>query len=304
MEVDRLTHAFGDRIALDSLGFRVPSGEVYGILGPNGSGKSTLFKILSTVLRPVSGTVKVDGVDALKSPTQARRRLGVVFQSSSLDPRMTVMENMTAQGYLYGLSGADLRSRVVEVLNELGIEARRDDMAGSLSGGLKRRCEIGKAILHRPAVLLLDEASTGLDPVARREMWRALNALRAQEETTILFTTHLMDEAEAAGRLLLMNEGRSIKEGSPAELKRQFGSDVVLLRAASPALADLLRERFRVTAKLDGAEMRVEIQSGHRFIADVMEAFPNEVLAASLHKPTLEDVFLAETGRHLEDAHE
>ncbi len=301
VEAAGLRHLYGERAALDGLTFAAAEGDVYGILGPNGCGKSTLFRILCTLERPQQGTASVAGLDVAKSGMKLRRQIGVVFQNGSLDKRLTVRENLVAQGQLQGMSGRALIARVDELLGEFGLEERSRDETRTLSGGLRRKVEIAKAIIHKPRVLLLDEASTGLDPSARREMWASLKHLRATSPVTILFTTHLMDEAENAGRLLLISRGRAVAEDSPQRLKAMVGGDVVQFESSSPSFAGELRERFQVEPVESGGHISVETAAGHRFIANAFDAFPGQITSASLHRPTLEDVFFKVTGEHLGD---
>ena len=221
----------------------------------------------------------------------------MVFQSQSLDRKLSVAENLRGQGHLFGLSGAPLRARLEEVLARLGLAERRNDLVGSLSGGLRRRVEVAKALLHEPEVLLMDEPSTGLDPGARRELWQYMEDLRTEKGVTVLLTSHILDEAERCDRLLLLHQGRAVAEGTPAELKARIGGDVVVLDVAEPeALRDQLAQRFGVEPRVADGALRVEIANGHRFITEVVEAFPGLIRSVALHKPTLEDVFLDETG--------
>jgi ABC-2 type transport system ATP-binding protein len=299
--VENLSHRYGSREALSNVSFRVAQGEIFGLLGPNGGGKSTLFRILSTMMAPTAGRAVVAEYDVTRQPEQVRRKIGVVFQSQSLDKALTVRENLRAQGHLHGLSGARLASRMDEVMSRLGLADRRDELVEKLSGGLKRRVEIAKGLLHRPVVLIMDEASTGLDPGARRELWQYVSELRDQDGVTILLTTHILDEADRCDRLVLLHQGHVVAQGTPAELKSKIGGDVVVLEAAEPAaLSRNIEQRFGITpAMLDGV-VRVEIGNGHRFITEVVEAFPGAIESVALHKPTLEDVFARETGALLE----
>jgi ABC-2 type transport system ATP-binding protein len=299
--VDNLTHRYGDRLALDRVGFTVNQGEIFGLLGPNGGGKSTLFRILSTLMAPSEGQASIAGYDVDRTPDEVRRRIGVVFQTQSLDKKMTVAENLRGQGHLYGLSGAALRGRMAAVMERVGIANRAGDLVETLSGGLKQRVEIAKGLLHRPQVLLMDEASTGLDPGARRELWQYITELRAKEGLTILLTSHILDEAERCDRLLLLHQGRAVAAGTPAELKARIGGDVVVLETARPGeLAPRIAARFQVQPQAMASTLRIEIANGHRFIAEVVEAFPGAIDSVALHKPTLEDVFVHETGASLE----
>ena len=198
VEISHLTHRYGDRIAVDDLTLNVEAGKIFGFLGPNGSGKTTLFRILATLLPVASGHVRVLGIDAAGDRDSIRKQIGVVFQSPSLDKQLTAEENLTYQGHLYGLRGADLRFRVQTALAGVGLGDRARERVERFSGGMRRRVEVAKGLLHRPRVLLLDEPSTGLDPSARIDMWRQLRHINQQDGVTILLTTHLMEEADAA----------------------------------------------------------------------------------------------------------
>ena len=295
--VENLTHRYGSRLALSNVGFEVKAGEIFGLLGPNGGGKSTLFRILSTMMLPTEGRAEVAGHDVAREPAAVRRSIGVVFQTQSLDKALTVAENLRSQGHLYGLSGPKLRDRMEQVMTRLGLADRGDDIVETLSGGLKRRVEIAKGLLHRPVVLLMDEASTGLDPGARRELWQYVEELRGQEGVTILLTTHILDEADRCDRLALLHQGRVVAEGTPAHLRSRIGGDVVVLEAAdAAALSRQIETRFALEATVMDGVVRVEIANGHRFITEVVEAFPGAIQSVGLHKPTLEDVFVRETG--------
>jgi ABC-2 type transport system ATP-binding protein len=301
IQVQNLTHRYGARIALSNINFEVKSGEIFGLLGPNGGGKSTLFRILSTMMMPTEGTATIAGSDVVRDPAAVRRAIGVVFQTQSLDKALTVEENLRAQGHLHGLSGATLAERMAYAMERLGLSDRRRDLVDTLSGGLRRRVEIAKALLHRPRVLLMDEASTGLDPAARRDLSRHVESLRQQEGVTILLTTHILEEAGRCDRLILLHQGKIVAQGSPAELRSRIGGDVVILEAEdTETLAAGIWERFRLRPTTLEGRVRVEIENGHRFLAEVVEAFPGAIQSVALHKPTLEDVFVHETGAAIE----
>ena len=304
---ENLSHQYGSRQALSNVNFEVKAGEIFGLLGPNGGGKSTLFRILSTMMAPTGGRAEVAGHDVARDPAAVRRSIGVVFQTQSLDKALTVAENLRAQGHLHGLSGPQLGDRMQQVMERLGLADRRNDIVETLSGGLKRRVEIAKGLLHRPVVLLMDEASTGLDPGARRELWQYVDELRSREGVTILLTTHILDEADRCDRLALLHEGRVVVEGTPAHLRSGIGGDVVVLQAAkteagadAAELARRIETRFGLKPSVVDGVLRVEIANGHRFITEVVEAFPGAIDSVGLHKPTLEDVFVHETGALIE----
>jgi ABC-2 type transport system ATP-binding protein len=301
IQVQNLTHRYGDRVALSGVSFDVRKGEIFGLLGPNGGGKSTLFRILSTMMAPGEGTAEIAGHDVARDPGAVRRVVGVVFQTQSLDRALTVEENLRAQGHLHGLSGAVLRDRMASAIERLGLGDRRQSLVETLSGGLRRRVEIAKALLHKPQVLLMDEASTGLDPAARRELSNHIESLREHDGVTILLTTHILAEADRCDRLVLLHEGKIVAQGTPGELRSRIGGDVVVLETTdAESLAAGVRSRFGVEANARDGQVRVEIANGHRFIAEVVEAFPGAVEAVGLHKPSLEDVFAHETGASIE----
>lgn len=297
ISVRNLVHRYQDRTALNGISFDVRPAELFGLLGPNGSGKTTLFRILSTLMIPSAGTAVVAGLDAVREPAALRRVIGVVFQAQSVDPKLTAYENLWHQGHLYGLRGAALKTRIEEILNRAGLWDRARDRVETFSGGMQRRIELAKGLLHHPRVLLLDEPTTGLDPGARRDLWQYLQILRDQEQVSVIVTTHLMEEAERCDRLAILNEGNLVAMGTPEELTREIGGDVILLEAKDPQkLAESIRERFHVDATVMDAHVRLEIENGHRFVPEVVEAFPGEIQSLSVSKPTLEDVFIHRTG--------
>ncbi len=297
VRVQDLSHRYGQRTALEGVTFDVGAAEIFGVLGPNGSGKTTLFGILSTLLLPQSGGASVMDHDAAADSHGVRRSIGVVFQARSLDLKLSAEENLRHQGHLYGLRGAALRGRTAEMLERLGLAGRSRERVERLSGGLQRRVELAKGLLHKPAVLLLDEPSSGLDPGARRDLWQYLKMLRDEERVTICVTTHLLEEAERCDRLVILSEGRVVALGTPAELKSAIGGDVVMLEARDPAsLAAGVTARFGIAPALMDGKLRVELANGHHFASDVIEAFPGEVQSVSVSKPTLEDVFIDRTG--------
>ena len=295
--VSALRHRYKDREALCGIDFSVPTGEIFGLLGPNGGGKTTLFRLLATLLPVRSGSATVLGFDLATQPQAIRQQIGVTFQSPSVDGKLTVAENLRHQAHLYGLSGTVAKTRIDELLGRLGIADRHRDRVDSLSGGLKRRVEVAKSLLHRPRVLLLDEPSTGLDPGARHDLWEYLSRLRQDEGTTILVTTHLMEEADRCDRLGILHRGEIVALGSPDELRLSVGGDCLTIKTADPnALSEKLTSRFQIVPRRIGDVLRIEREAGHELLRDIVAAFPNEISAISLAKPTLEDVFIARTG--------
>jgi len=297
IEVENLRFHYGERAALDGVTFSVAQGEIFGLLGPNGGGKTTLFRILATLLQPASGAARIFGLEAAAESHAVRRRIGVVFQSQSLDRKLTPEENLRHQGHLYGLHGKSLRDRARQTLARVGLSDRSADLVETLSGGLQRRVELAKGLLHGPDLLLLDEPSAGLDPGARRDLWQYLTYLRDSDRVTVLLTTHLLEEAERCDRLGILDRGRLVAEGAPEELKKQIGGDVIVLGARDPdGLCRLVGEKFSVPAALVDRKIRLERERGHEFVAQLVEAFPGQIDSVTVSKPTLEDVFIRQTG--------
>jgi ABC-2 type transport system ATP-binding protein len=284
--------------ALEAVSFSVFPHEIFGLLGPNGSGKTTLFRVLATLMAPGSGQVEILGKSIVSAPHEVRRYLGVVFQTHSLDRKLTVMENLKCQGGLYGLSGKSLQERSSLLLSQFELESRASCLVETLSEGLKRRVELAKALLHQPCLLLLDEPSSGLDPVARSQYWSYLEKLRQQEGVTILLATHLLDEAEKCDRLGILNRGRLVALDTPERLKGQVGGDVIVLQAREPESLRLgIEKAFECTATLLDNRIRIERPNGHGMITALMEAFPGRIDAITVSRPTLEDAFIHYTGQ-------
>jgi ABC-2 type transport system ATP-binding protein len=299
IQIDGLRHLYGERLALEDVTFAVRQAEIFGLLGPNGSGKTTMFRILSTLMLPTAGAASILGHDLARDPAGVRRSIGVVFQAPSIDVKLTAAENLRHVGHLYGLRGSALEARITEMLGRVGLADRARERAETFSGGMQRRLELAKGLLHNPAVLLLDEPTTGLDPGVRRDLWQYLALLRDQQQIAVIVTTHLMEEAERCDRLAILSRGRLVALGTPAELKQEIGADVILLEATRPAaLAERINERFGLAAQLIGDKVRLEKVNGHRFVTEVVEAFPGEIESISVSKPNLEDVFIRRTGHH------
>ncbi|HKW75043.1 MAG TPA: ATP-binding cassette domain-containing protein [Terriglobales bacterium] len=297
IQVEDIRHVYGKRAALNGVSFSVNTGEIFALLGPNGSGKTTLFRILSTLMLPSWGRALLGGFDAATHPDEVRRRIGVVFQAQSADVKLTAAENLWHQGHLYGLRGAELKKRIAEMLGRVALADRANERVETFSGGMQRRVELAKGLMHRPSVLLLDEPTTGLDPGARRDLWQYLQELRAQERVSIIVTTHLMEEAERCDRLAILSAGKVVALGTPAELRSQIGGDVIVLETENPeSLAVRLEQRFGAGATVLDGKVRMERREGHRFVTDIVEAFPGEIQSISVSKPTLEDVFIDRTG--------
>ena len=302
IEVENLSHAYGDRTALADVSFRIGTGEIFAFLGPNGSGKTTLFKILATLIPMGCGEVTLLGHNLVSEASRVRRHLGVVFQHPSLDLKLTVAENLRHHGHLYGIWGADLKHRIRSVLKQQELTGRAGDLVETLSGGLRRRAELAKTLLHQPRLLLLDEPSTGLDPIARRNLLESLKDLRKTGEVTVVLTTHMLDEAETCDRIGILNSGELVAIGTPDELKSQVSGDVVIVDSPVPEqLAPRISRRFGCEVTSVGDMLHIECDHGHEFVRDIVAAFPSEIDSARYGKPTLEDVFIKLTGRHFEE---
>jgi ABC-2 type transport system ATP-binding protein len=302
-----LTKTYGKDVrALDGLGFSVGAGTVFGLLGPNGAGKSTTVKILTTLSLPDSGSARVAGVDVLAEPDRVRRSIGLVGQRSGVDLEATGRENLTLQGQVYGLRGAELRSRVGELLERFGLAEAADRVARGYSGGMQRRLDIAMGLIHRPQVLFLDEPTTGLDPEVRAGMWAEIAHLSAGEGLTILLTTHYLEEADRlAGRLAIVDRGRVVAEGSPDELKGELRGDAIHVELGDPeadgrATAALDRVPGVWEVAVDGRSLRARTGDGSAAVPAVLQALEAggiRVASVTIARPSLDDVYLRHTGR-------
>lgn len=298
LAVENVTHRYGELVALDAFTMHLNRREIVGLLGPNGSGKSTLLRLLSTIAKPQSGRVEVCGFDAVKNAQAVRARIGVVFQTQTLDKLLTIEENLLACGAFHGLSGRSLMERVRQVMNQLGIADRRFELGKTLSGGLQRRAEIARALLHEPQLLILDEPTTGLDPVARDDFWQAIEELKQKQSTAIVVSTHLFDEAERCDSLILLDKGVRVAEGSPESLKATIGGEVVEIKTRNPQQSlESLQGQFASSMRLVDGVIWVEAEQAHRMIPRLVEALPGEVLSIGYHQPGLGDVFRKLTTR-------
>jgi ABC-2 type transport system ATP-binding protein len=303
----------GDVRALDGLGLEVEEATVFGLLGPNGAGKSTTVKILTTLSRPDEGEARVAGIDVLRDPGAARRRLGVVGQRGGLDPQATGRENLLLQGAIHRLSRRELRSRVDELLDRFGLSDAADRIARTYSGGMQRRLDIALGLIHRPQVLFLDEPTTGLDPEVRAAMWDEISRLAAEDGLTILLTTHYLEEADRlASRLAIVDRGRVVAAGSPEQLKSELRGDAIELELATPATNGKVPAALAAVdgvhdVVLDGRALRARADSGPTRVPAVLAALDSagvDVAAVSVTRPSLDDVYLRHAGRRFDDSDE
>ncbi|MEM9418907.1 MAG: ABC transporter ATP-binding protein [Planctomycetota bacterium] len=306
LQLNGLTHRYpkADRDSVSNLSLSIQPGEAFALLGPNGGGKTTTFRILATLLQPSNaqaGAVQLFGQDVLTNPAAARRMLGVVFQSPSLDIKLTARENLDCQARLHGLSRRESAPRISEALARFDLTPRMHDPVETFSGGMKRKLEIAKALLHHPRLLLMDEPATGLDPAARRELWEHLAELRERHDLTIAWTTHLMDEAEHADRLAVLASGQLVTVASPGELKASLGSHVITVEPTHPDQLGALRDQIDAAfgpwdpgkdPALIQETVRFEHEDGPAIVARIAEQLPGELRRISVGQPTLEDAYL------------
>ena len=302
IETSGLVRKFDDLVAVDQLSFQVKQGEVFGFLGPNGAGKTTTINMLCTLLRPTAGTATVAGYDVTRQPSEVRQSIGLVFQDPSLDDRLTALENLWFHAMLFGLPRETFKMRASEVLELVELADRAKSEVRTFSGGMRRRLEIARGLLHHPQVLFLDEPTLGLDPQTRRHIWEYVFALREREGVTIFLTTHYMDEVENADRVLIIDHGRVVAMNTPENLKGMVGGDIISLQTEDDELsARRLTETFRVEVRRGDEELTIEVPQGDQFIPQLLTTLSNgsspiAVHRISLRRPSLDDVFIKLTG--------
>jgi ABC-2 type transport system ATP-binding protein len=295
-------HRYGDHEALRGIDLDVRGGQIVALLGPNGSGKTTLFRLLCTLLPIQRGMIQIAGIDIATNPLAARGQIGIVFQSPSLDKKLTVDENIACQAALYGIKGRQLALRRNELLDQMGLTDRRGECCESLSGGMKRRVELVKGMLHRPRLLLLDEPSTGLDPAARLSFWDSIRSM-ADAGIAVLLTTHLLEEADKADRVAIMAAGRLIVEGSPSQLRAELGDNVVTMVADDwTRIEKTLRDDLRIQSQRVGNEFRMRTDTPAKLVSLLVETLGDDAQSISIGRPSLEDVFIARTGSQFADS--
>jgi len=302
IEVEHLVKSYADLVAVNDISFSVDQGEVFGLLGPNGAGKTTVINILCTLSKPTSGKASINGFDVTHQQGQVRQCIGLVFQDPSLDERLTALENLKFHSMVYNIPASVRKERIEQVLRMVELWERRRDIVKTFSGGMKRRLELARGLLHHPKVLFLDEPTLGLDPQTRRRLWDFILDLRRREGTTILLTTHYMDEAEYTDRIAVMDYGKLIALDSPQGLKSMVGGDMISLNTVDDQRAQAeLQKRYHIKARCDGGQVTFEIANGERFIPALIKEFDTDILSISLRRPTLDDAFLKLTGHQLRD---
>lgn len=302
IEVQDLVKRYGDVEAVRGVTFSVREGEIFGFLGPNGAGKTTTIKMLCTLLDPTGGAAKLAGFDVISRPSDVRRAIGVIFQDPSLDDRLTARENLELHAVVYGVPRSERLARINEALAFVDLTDRTEDIVRTFSGGMKRRLEIARGLVHRPRILFLDEPTTGLDPQTRKRTWEVLRSLREKHKLTLFLTTHYMDEAEHCDRIAIIDHGKIVTVGSPDELKRQVGKDVVTVRTAEPdVLAKVLLEKHAITPDRTDEGLCFRVADGETFVVELIREARVRLSGIAVRRPTLDDVFLALTGRQIRD---
>jgi ABC-2 type transport system ATP-binding protein len=302
VETRGLIKTYGKIEAVRGIDLAVRPGEVFGFLGPNGAGKSTTISILCTLVRPSGGQALVAGIDVTRDPGGVRGRIGLVFQDPSLDDQLTARENLEFHAFLYNVPRAERRARIDNVLEMVELQERAGSQVRTFSGGMKRRLEIARGILHYPQVLFLDEPTLGLDPQTRNRIWAYLHELRRREGITLFMTTHYMDEAEFCDRIAIIDHGQIIAQGTPDELKAMVGGDVITITTRETAdAAEQIRRTFELEPIVDGSSIRVEVPDGASFVPRLVRDLTVPLSTVTLSRPSLDDVFLKLTGKAIRD---
>jgi len=304
IKVEKLEKRYGSIIAVDRISFSVQKGEIFGFLGPNGAGKSTTISILATLLEPSGGEAWINGFNIRSDRNAVRKSIGLVFQDPSLDDRLTAEENLKFHARLYGVSSADYKKRIVEVLDLVELTDRQNDIVRTFSGGMKRRLEIARGLIHYPAVLFLDEPTLGLDPQTRAHLWEYILKLRREKEMTIFMTTHYMNEAEFCDRIAIIDQGKIVALDTPAELKKKIGGDIIRMQSAeNEKLIKEIKEKYNLDAKAEDQSVQIEVANAETFLPRLFNELNTKIDSIELRRPTLDDVFLNLTGRRIREQH-
>jgi len=302
IQVDSLVKRYDKTEAVDDVSFDVSSGEIFGFLGPNGAGKTTTINILCTLLKPTSGSAFVNGYDVVTQRNEVRRSIGLVFQETTLDDYLTAEQNLLFHSYAYGIPRDERSKRMENLLNLVDLWDRRKSKPRTYSGGMKRRLEIVRGLLHYPSVLFLDEPTLGLDPQTRRYIWEHVQNVRSQENITIFLTTHYMDEAENCDRIAIIDKGKIVAIDTPDRLKESVGGDLVSIRTENNNLAlEELTEKWSLSAQVNNDGVCFTVPHGEEFLPEFVRNFTGHLLSINVRRPTLDDVFLSFTGRDIRD---
>ena len=300
IKVENLVKRFGKLVAVDDITFSVAPGEIFGFLGPNGAGKTTTINILCTLSKPTSGQAIIDGYDVVRQQRQVRQSIGLVFQDPSLDERLSGLQNLRFHASVYNMPVSVREQRIEQALRMMELWDRRQSEVHTYSGGMKRRLELARGLLHHPKVLFLDEPTLGLDPQTRNRIWEYILELRQRERTTIFLTTHYMDEAEKADRIAIIDHGKIVAMDTPERLKEIVGKDIISVKTDdNDRAAEEIRLRYRIEVRRDSNGLTFEVASGEEFLPAFIKGFGTKILSVSLRRPSLDDAFLKLTGREI-----
>jgi len=302
IKVENLVKKFGELAAVNDISFSVAPGEIFGFLGPNGAGKTTTINILCTLAKPTSGRAFIDGLDVVRQQSQVRQLIGLVFQDPSLDERLSGLQNLRFHTMVYGVPASVREQRIEQMLKITELYDKRHNKVQTYSGGMKRRLELARGLLHHPKVLFLDEPTLGLDPQTRSRMWEYILELRQREGTTIFLTTHYMDEADKADRIAIIDHGELVAIDTPERLKKIVGKDIVSVKTDdNDRAAEEIKLRYQIEARRDSDSLTFEVANGEEFLPTFIKEFGTKILGVSLHRPSLDDVFLKLTGREIRE---
>jgi len=302
IEVNNLTKKFKDLTAVDNISFEVNEGEIFGFLGPNGAGKTTTINILTTLLQPTEGKAKVNGYDVIGKKDRVRGSIGLIFQEQSLDEQLTAQENLKFHSWVYHVPKEKIDKRINKMLKMVELADRAKNKVETFSGGMKRRLEIARGLLHHPRVLFLDEPTIGLDPQTRSRIWEYVLELRQAHNITMFMTTHYMDEAEYCDRIAIMDQGRIIALDTPTNLKESIGGDVINIKTDNDSQAsEIIKNKFNLKAKKIDSHICIYVKEADKFVPKLLKEIGLKVNSINIHKPTLNDVFLKLTGKEIRD---
>jgi ABC-2 type transport system ATP-binding protein len=302
VKVENLVKKYGELVAVNDISFSVTQGEIFGFLGPNGAGKTTTINILCTLLKPTSGRATVAGFDVVRQQNQVRQSIGLVFQDPSLDERLSGIQNLRFHAMVYNVPASIREQRIEQLLKMMELWEKRNSEVRTYSGGMKRRLELARGLLHHPRVLFLDEPTLGLDPQTRNRIWEYVTEMRRQKGTTIFFTTHYMDEAEKADRIAIIDHGKLVASDTPEALKKLVSKDIICIKTDdSNKAAEEIRQRYLIEARQDENGLCIEVANGEEFMPVFIKEFGTKILSISLRRPSLNDVFLKLTGREIRE---
>jgi ABC-2 type transport system ATP-binding protein len=302
IKVENLVKRYGNLTAVDDISFEVEEGTIFGFLGPNGAGKTTTINVLCTLLSATSGKAFINGYDCEKEPSPVRKSIGIVFQDTTLDKELTAYENLAFHAYLYSVKRSDIKTRVHDALRFVELYERKDDLVKKFSGGMKRRLEVARGLIHHPRVLFLDEPTLGLDPQSRAHLWEFIAGMPKKHNVTIFMTTHYMEEAEVCNRIAVIDNGKIIAEGSPEELKKTVGGDVISLKTRDNRWSkEEIKRLFGIESEEKHGELYITTDKGDACIPELIRGLADMVISVKLQRPTLNDVFLKLTGKAIRD---